>query len=410
MTSQDMERFKRLKAKAEYLLAACDYKNAYECQRKLVSLSNKIFTPGHANTLLARSYRNLAMWHLGQYDKAVMNQDHLNETCETVFGWDDECTAKVAEHYLVMQLFRRHLGSAEGLATKLLQYNDSKFGEDSTQSLIVKESFAEILHQKCKFDEAASMRKHILDLVISRDEVPITKARALAAYGSSLRRQGKLADSEQSLIQAVQLSTTEAGSKHPETLEYQSSLAATYCALQDPQKALDTESEVFEIRKSTLGEDYHATLMSMSNQALYLLFTGRSSEAKRQVSNAVHLLEQCAEPEKRYNPAKIHVFTKAAFVYHTQRQFTDARELAFKSYNWYPDWLQDDSPKIAAMSLYSQCLLHEACDQMEYSVAATKEKYGEDHEHTVQRVRMLAYMQQACKINDLGDLTFNIID
>lgn len=394
---QALKRLDDRAVEAESLRVAGQYAGAERLQRQILQENLQIRGLEDRTTLMARGQLASTLWHQGRHDEAAREQEHLMAVYKREFGWDDVDTLGIAGHLVTTYLSQGRDDESKALATELVLHINRVYGEDSAQSCVTNEALAFISHRKGNFAEAADKRKRILDSVLSRDEDPMTAARAFGAYGETLLEQGKSDDSKRNLVQAVELSKTAVGSEHPEALEYQAMLASLHFTLGDFHTAIRIGSQVLRNREKSLGEEHHKTILSMSDQAASLLSVGKRDESKAQVDRAVELARRHLGTR---DPDRCKVFSNAAAIYHALGLYHLASELSFESYDSARRVKGEDSPEtLSAMMEHCRSLirggeLQAGREGMKLCVQRTKRKYGQNHPLAIYRARQLADSQE----------------
>src|SRR5208282_5284975 len=106
----------------------------------------------------------------------------------------------------------------------------------------------------------------IVGPLLSLKSVRTEKSAAIIRrVGRFLREDGKISNSEQLLLQAVDIHIEILGLDHPDTLITMNNLAETYCALAKTAEAAALLEEVLEKSKRILGEEHSNTLTIMNN-------------------------------------------------------------------------------------------------------------------------------------------------
>lgn len=342
---------------------------------------------------MAKGQLASTLWHLGRYDEAAGEQEHLMAVYKRKFGWDDGDTLGITGHLVTTYLSQGRVDESKALATELLPHQDRIYGKDSAQSCETNKALASICHRKGNVAEAADRRKRILYSVLSRDKDPMTAASAYAAYGQTLSEQGKFDDSKRNLVQAVEFSHTAVGSEHPEDLHHQSTLASLHFTMGEFDAAVRIGSQVLRNREKSLGEGHHETILSMSDQTASLLAVGQRDESKALIDRVVKLAR---EHLGTFDPDRSSVLSNGAVMYRGLGLYRLACELSFESYDSARRVKGDDSPDtLSAMMEYARCsilvgILQPGRESMRLCVERTKRTYGHDHPLTIARAQELA--------------------
>ncbi len=85
-----------------------------------------------------------------------------------------------------------------------------------------------------------------------------------------LHSQGRLAEAEPYLREALDGHRRVLGEEHPHTLTSMNNLAATLSALGDASGARELDEEALSVRRRVLGEEHPDTLQSMNNLCVLL--------------------------------------------------------------------------------------------------------------------------------------------
>lgn len=249
---------------------------------------------------------------------------------ERKYGWSDLDTLCVAGNLAATYLSQGKNDEAEALARNLLFHRNRVLGKNSPQALDTEGALARIYHRKGDFKEAAEIRERILAFAVLRQEDPVTRAAAYAAYGSTLREQGMLDEAERHILQAVELSTNAIGSTHPWTLAHRSDLANLYSIRGNFSSACVIGGEVLKAREESLGTEHDVTIGSMSDQATNLLLADDREKSQALIEQAVGLARRHLGVR---DPTRFSVFSNAAAIYGELGFDQLARELSFESFD-----------------------------------------------------------------------------
>jgi tetratricopeptide (TPR) repeat protein len=161
----------------------------------------------------------------------------------------------------------------------------------------------------------------LLSLKIVRTE---KFADVMCRVGWFLREDGKASDSEQLLLQAIDIQIEILGLDHPDTLRTMNFLASTYCAQGKTAEAAALHEEVLEKRKQILGDEHPDTLRTVNN-------LGSTYRAQGKTADAAALHEEALEKRKRIlgmeHPHTLATMNSLALTYRAQGKMAEAAAL-----------------------------------------------------------------------------------
>jgi tetratricopeptide (TPR) repeat protein len=161
----------------------------------------------------------------------------------------------------------------------------------------------------------------LLDIEVTRTE---NSAEVMYRVGWFLRDDGKINDSEQLSLQAVEIRTKILINDHPSTLNAMGNLAMTYRAQGRAGDAARLEEEVLEKMRRILGDEHPDTLTAMGNLAMTYGDQGRAGDAAR-------LQEEVLEKSRRIlgdeHPDTLRAMGNLAMTYRDQGRAGDAARL-----------------------------------------------------------------------------------
>ena len=230
----------------------------------------------------------------------------------------------------------------------------------------------------------------LLSLKIVRTE---KSADIMHRVGRFLREDGKTSDSEQLLLQAIDIRVEISGLDQPFTLTIMNTLASTYSAQGKPTEAAALGEEVLQRTKKILGDDHPDTLTSKNNLALTYLALGKTVEAAA-------LQEEELDKRKRIlgddHLSTLISMNNLAETYRTQGRTTDAVALHEEVLQKRKKILSDDHPDTLtsknnlAETYRTQGKTAEAVALHEEVLEKRKLILGDDHPSTLMSKKNLA--------------------
>jgi tetratricopeptide (TPR) repeat protein len=194
-----------------------------------------------------------------------------------------------SSRYAVLQ-YRHGLDEAKARATQLFVDNKILQRHDSGARLMQLE-YAQILYNQGSLNEAASIRRRVLDggRQDTKAEHPWMLVKALRSYAESLMVLGnttKLNQAMALLKEALDICKTSLDSDNMHTLDCQKALAKLHKIEGRTAKAIEVSREVLEIREKSLGDTYPETTGAMSDLAVYLALASRWEESMEMLRRA----------------------------------------------------------------------------------------------------------------------------
>jgi tetratricopeptide (TPR) repeat protein len=185
------------------------------------------------------------------------------------------------------------LDEAKTMATQL--FADNKiFQRDDSRADSMQLQYAQILYNQGSLDEAARIRRLVLDAIRQRTELEHSwkLVEALRSYAESLMVSRDTAEPRALLKEALDICKTslEPGNMH--TLDCKRALAKLHKIEGRTEKAIEICYEVLKIEEEFSGDTYPDTIGTMSDLAVYLALASRWEESWEMIDRAVGLAEE----------------------------------------------------------------------------------------------------------------------
>ncbi|KAH0543886.1 hypothetical protein FGG08_001787 [Glutinoglossum americanum] len=166
-------------------------------------------------------------------------------------------------------------------------------GEEHPETISVMSNLAKTLGHQGKLEEAASMKKEVLEKRkrILGEEHPDTIS-AVGNLAVTLGAQGKLEEAVSMINKVLEKRKRILGEEHPETISAMGRLASMLGRQGKLEEAASMKKEVLEKRKRILGEEHHGTISALGNLANTLGAQGKLEEA-------VPMMKEVLEKRKR---------------------------------------------------------------------------------------------------------------
>ncbi len=225
-----------------YLLSSQQlWEEAYQQQKKTLSLATDILGENHDETLIALGNLANTLLELGKFDDALSLQLKCLRL-QTDSSGEEHPRTLLAKQNLATTIAQRKTPENQQKAAELLREvvktGTRQYGEQFPVVMTAKENLASVLGDIGNHQEEFDLHQQVLE---KQMEV--------------------------------------LGEKHPATLRTKSNLATCLSDLEKPEEALLLSCEVFEQRKEVLGESCEATLRTMENVAYILDDLERKEEA-----------------------------------------------------------------------------------------------------------------------------------
>jgi tetratricopeptide (TPR) repeat protein len=208
------------------------------------------------------------------------------------------------------------LEKAEQLFLRLLKILTVCPEKDPESSSICMSRLSSIYLSQERLEEAGQMALRMVKVA----DHPETIVYGLASGAATCRSLGLLRETEQLLLQAVQIGTDTDGPKAEITLEVMELLGCFYLS---GGQLLEAELTLLKVQAARRS-DHPATLRAMSHLGLVYLMQGRMNDAE---STYLHLQEAMSSVLGSHNPDTIGALERLAMVYHAQGRLAEAEEL-----------------------------------------------------------------------------------
>ena len=230
----------------------------------------------------------------------------------------------------------------------------------------------------------------LLNLKILRTK---KSAGVMHRVGRFLRDDGKISDSEQLLLQAIDIHTEISGLDHPDTLTIMNDLAETYWAQGKRAESAALHEEVLEKNKRILGKEHPNTFKSMNNLAWTYLAQGKTVEA----AALLEVLEKRKRILGDEHPDTLTTMDNLASTYRAQGKTTEAAALHEVVLEKSKQILGDEHPDTLAImnnlaeTYWAQGETAEAATLHEEVIEKTKRILGKEHPNTLTSMNNLAW-------------------
>lgn len=185
------------------------------------------------------------------------------------------------------------LNEAKTMATRL--YVDNRiFRRRDFRACSMQLQYAQILYNQGSLDEAAGIRRRVLDGRRQRTELeqPLELVEALRSYAESLMVSGDTTGSRALLNEALYICKTSLEPENMHTLDCQKALAKLHKIEGRTAEAIKVCYEVLKIREKSSGDTCPETIGTMSDLAVYLAFASRWEESMKTISCAEGLAKK----------------------------------------------------------------------------------------------------------------------
>ena len=182
---------------------------------------------------------------------------------------------------------RYGLDEVKTMATQLFVENRILQRHDSRARFMQLE-YADILYNHGSLDEAARIRKRVLDEMqrLTEPEDPWELVKALRSYAESLMVSGDTTGSRALLNEALDICKTSLEPEDMHTLDCQKALAKLNMMEGCIEKAIEVSREVLKVREESSGDTYSETTGAMSDLAVYLALVSRWEESMEMIYRA----------------------------------------------------------------------------------------------------------------------------
>lgn len=225
------------------------------------------------------------------------------------------------------------------------------------------------------------------------DEHPDT-LKCMYILGSVYWNQGRLIESESLNLQLLQARKRVLGNEHPDTLKTMSNLASTYWSQRRLKEAEILDLQVMEIRERVFGKEDPHTLSSMHSVASTYSRQGRWSEAEE-------LFLQLLDVQKRVmgneHPDTLNTMNNLTSTYRYQHRWEDAENMAIRLIEMSKRICGDEHPdtltaKSNLSSTYFMQNLFEEAEKLQVeTMEASKKVVGDKHPLTLIQMNNLAH-------------------
>jgi tetratricopeptide (TPR) repeat protein len=362
---------------------------------ELLRQNTRLKGPDDRATLLAEGNLASVFWHQCRYPEAEKIQRNLVEKFKSLFGWADADTRAAACNLVATYQQQRQLREAKALATELLGHQQENPKIRSSEALTTQLKLAHIAHIGGNFQEAAEMRRSVLDHRTELDNCDL--AQALVGHAQSLMLLGNTDDSKKAFGEALNIYESSLGARHVATLACKTSLAEV-CHLEGSvEDAIKLGYEVLEIQKECWGEVHPNTLGTRNNLAVYLGRASRWKESKTEIDCAVEISRSHLGDE---NVLTSQILSNAASLYVDMGDLSTATELADISLLQSRRNFGEDHPEtLDAMFEHARCMWRKgeregALGGMKLCVSRTKRRYGDNNRLTLFRAETLAELEK----------------
>lgn len=154
--------------------------------------------------------------------------------------------------------------------------------------------YAQILYNQGSLDEAAGIRRRVLDGRRQRTELehPSKLVEALRSYAESLMVSGDAIEPRALLEEALDICKTSLEPENMHTLDCQKALAKLHKIEGRTAEAIKVGYEVLKIREESSGDTCPETIGIMSDLAVYLALASRWEESKEMIYRAEELAKE----------------------------------------------------------------------------------------------------------------------
>jgi serine/threonine protein kinase len=205
-------------------------------------------------------------------------------------GFLEEARELLGEDHPRTLEFSGSLGNAYGrsgnhdkalmILENTIERQKSKLGADNTITLGTAVSLAEEYVWREKFDKALPLYEHTLDLASAHaDEYPEFIASIEETFRNACQSFGKTADGRTQMQQSLQLADKRWGPNHPVTLVYVTSLANSYYAAAETDKAILLLESAIERCREKGDVALLPALRHMHSLAVFQISSGKAVKA-----------------------------------------------------------------------------------------------------------------------------------
>jgi tetratricopeptide (TPR) repeat protein len=403
MASEDLQRLCNMAEEATALEYQGCLDQVERLQRVILDEMTRLKGPEDRATLFSGAKLALTLRCQGHYSEAEHMQRKLVELYTKCYGRDDFDTLEVTRHLVMTYNDEyKHLEAAR-LATKLLSRQQELFGRSSSPALQTELIVATISSNQGQIEDAAEMRRSVLQQRRNSTDVdhPCLLAHALMGYSQSLKDLGRGSEASGLLKEALEIYESSLGSKSVAFLQCKATLAEVYCSEGRNRDAIEIGWETLRARKEILGEAHPDTISSMNDQASFLALASEWTAAKKEVAGAVKLAK---EHLGNGHPQTMSIAYNAAAMYRDMGLTDTAEELAELSFHTAQRIMGvDHQMTLSMMFLYCEIMFQgdnnlTAVRGMRLCVLRTRRTYGEHHPLTLDRENQLAWTEKTYKI------------
>jgi tetratricopeptide (TPR) repeat protein len=399
MASEDLQRLRNMAMEA----AALEYQGCFgqveRLQRIILDGMTHLKGPEDRATLFSEARLALTLRCQGHYSEAEHMQIKLVELYTKCYGRDDLDTLEVTRHLVMTYNDEYKYLEAAHLATELLSRQQELFGRSSSQALRTKLIVATISSNQGQIEDAAEMRRSVLQQTRNSTDVdhPCLLAHALTGYSQSLKDLGRGSEASGLLKEALEIYESSLGSKSVAFLQCKATLAEVYCNEGRNRDAIEIGWETLRARKRILGEAHPDTISSMSHQGFFLALASHGTAGMKEVAGAVKLAREHLGDG---HSLTMSIAYNAAAMYRDMGLTDTAEELAELSFQTARRIMGvDHQMTLSMMFLYCEIMFQgdnklTAVHGMRLCVLRTRRTYGEHHPLTLDREKQLAWTEK----------------
>jgi tetratricopeptide (TPR) repeat protein len=399
MASEDLQRLRNMAMEA----AALEYQGCFDqverLQRIILDGMTHLKGPEDRATLFSEARLALTLRCQGHYSEAEHMQVKLVELYTKCYGRDDLDTLEVTRDLVMTYNDEYKYLEAAHLATELLSRQQELFGRSSSQALRTKLIVATISSNQGQIEDAAEMRRSVLQQTRNSTDVdhPCLLAHALTGYSQSLKDLGRGSEASGLLKEALEIYESSLGSKSVAFLQCKATLAEVYCNEGRNRDAIEIGWETLRARKRILGEAHPDTISSMSHQGFFLALASHGTAGMKEVAGAVKLAREHLGDG---HSLTMSIAYNAAAMYRDMGLTDTAEELAELSFQTARRIMGvDHQMTLSMMFLYCEIMFQgdnklTAVHGMRLCVLRTRRTYGEHHPLTLDREKQLAWTEK----------------
>ncbi|KAH8831072.1 hypothetical protein DL96DRAFT_807472 [Flagelloscypha sp. PMI_526] len=367
---------------------------ALELSKQVLTLRKQFLGEQHQDTL--GSMNNLAAIYssLGQYRKALELNEQVLKLQKQILGDGHPDTLTGMNNLAIAYSDLGQYHNALELNTQVLKLRKQILGEDHPDTFTAMNNLAGTYSDLGQYRKALELNEQVLKLQtqILGEEHPHTLSsmnNLTLTYSHLGQHHNALGLNEQVLNLRKQI----LGEGHPDTLQSMCNLANTYSSLGQHRKALGLKEQVLGLQKQILGEEHPHTLGSMNNLAVTYSYLG-------QHRNSLELNEQVLELRGRIlgdgHPDTLRSMGNLSCAYSDLGQHRKALKLKEQVLKLQKQFLGEDHPDtLASMNnlglTYSDLgQHHKALELKEQVLKLQKQILGDEHPNTLKGMNNLA--------------------